>query len=102
MSRRPYVTPDASSFRAAVERRSFVVVAFLRGLPKAMPGLLMLGILAGGVALRGAAGAACVGFGALVLLWLTYLSWPALPPPGRAVRVVVVALLVLLALSRLA
>ena len=102
MTSRPYVTPGASPFRSAVERRSFVVVAFLRGLPRAAPGLLMLGILAGGIALRGVAGAACVAFGALVLTWLTYLSWPALPPPGRAVRVVVVALLCVLALSRLA
>lgn len=102
MTRRPYVTPEASRFRAAVERRSFVVVAFLRGLPKAMPGLLMLAILAGGLVLRGVPGAACVGFGALVLLWLTYLSWPALPQVGRAVRVVVIAMLVLIAASRLA
>lgn len=97
---RPFLTPNASPFRRAVERRSAIVVLFLRGLPKAVPALLVLGILAGGLTLTGPLGAICFTLSALVLIWLVYLSWPALTVPGRAIRVAVIGLVGVLAGAR--
>lgn len=97
---RPFLTPDASPLRQAVERRSAVVVLFLRGLPKAMPGLLVLGLLAGALVAPGALGAVLVGLVALLLTWLVYLSWPALPQAGRLIRLAVIGGLLAVAASR--
>jgi hypothetical protein len=100
-SPRPFATPNASPFRRAVERRSALVLVYLRGLPKAMPGLLVLGLLTAALLAPGVGGAALLVLVALLLTWLVYLSWPALPPVGRAVRVAVIVALVMLAVSRL-
>ncbi|HVE64849.1 MAG TPA: DUF6703 family protein [Mycobacteriales bacterium] len=100
-SPRPFLTPEASPRRRAIERRSAVVLLFLRGLPRALPALLVLGVVAGGLALPGVAGAVCLVLAALVLVWLVYLSWPALSPAGRAIRVLVIAAVVVLALDRI-
>lgn len=95
--RRPFLTPDAGPFRRKVERRSAILVLFLRGLPKALPALIVLAIVAGGLALSGPAGVACYLLSVLILAWLVYLSWPALPPAGRAVRIAVIAAVILMA-----
>lgn len=86
----PFLTPNATPFRREVERRSAIMVLFLRGLPKALPALVVLGVVAGGLALPGVAGMVCLALSALVLTWLVYLSWPALSGPGRLIRVAVI------------
>ncbi len=98
---RPFLTPNATPFRREVERRSAIVVLFLRGLPRALPALLVLAVVAGGLALPGIGGALCLLLAALVLAWLVYLSWPALPVAGRAIRLVVIAAVIAVAGSRL-
>jgi hypothetical protein len=61
-------TPGAGPLRAAVERRSAVLVVYLSGRHRAavalLPGLLLLTLVS----------------------WLAYLSWPHLPPAPRALR----------------
>jgi hypothetical protein len=101
-SPRPFLTPGASPFRQSVERRSAVAVVALRALPKAMPGLLVLALLAGALIVQGVGGAVLVLVVALLLTWLVYLSWPALPGAGRAVRLATIAALVAFAVNRVA
>ena len=93
---RPFLTPNATPFRREVERRSAIVVLFLKGLPKALPALVVLAILAGGLALPGVAGMACYVLSVLILTWLVYLSWPALTPAGRTIRIGVITAVVLM------
>lgn len=97
---RPFLTPNATPFRREVERRSAIVVLFLRQLPRALPALIVLGVVAGGLALPGVAGAVCLVLSALILGWLVYLSWPALSLPGRLVRLVVIGTVFALASGR--
>ena len=93
---KPFLTPNATPFRRAVERRSAIVVLFLRGLPKALPALIVLGILAGGLALSGPLGVLCYALSVLILTWLVYLSWPALSPVGRTIRIAVISAVVVM------
>jgi hypothetical protein len=87
--------------RETVERRSAVLLVFLRSLPRALPGLLLLGLVAAGLALPGLGGTLALLVVALLLGWLTYLSWPAVPAPGRAVRLLVLAVVLAAAAARL-
>ncbi|HEX8003534.1 MAG TPA: DUF6703 family protein [Mycobacteriales bacterium] len=100
--RRPFLTPGATPFRAAVERRSAHVVVFLRGLPRPLPGLVVVGLVAAGLLAPPVVGGVALLLVAVLLTWLVFLSWPSVPPPGRAIRVVVVALVIAYALVRLA
>lgn len=101
MERRPFLTPNATPFRTAVERRSAKVVVFLRHLPRAVPGLLVIGIVAAGLLAPPAVGFVALLVAAFVLLWLAYLTWPVVPLPGRVLRLAVVAMVVAYALVRL-
>ena len=98
---KPFFTEGAPPFRHAVERRSAVVVVFLARLPRAVPGLLVAGLVAAGLLAPGAVGGVALLVVAALLGWLVYLSWPRVPLPGRAVRLVVLALVVAYALARL-
>ncbi len=83
--------------REDVERRSRVLLVYLAQRPKPLllgvVALLVAGALFGPLALGVACWAVLLG----LLAWLSYLSWPALPPRGRAVRLVSLSLLVALA-----
>ena len=102
MSQRPFLTPGASPFRTAVERRSAKVVVFLRGLPRPVPGLLVVGLVAAGLLAPPLVSGVALLVVALLLAWLVFLSWPAVPAPGRAIRVVVIAMVTAYALVRFA
>ena len=91
----PFLTPGASPFRHALERRSATVLLFVRALPKALPPLVVVALLAGGVLLGGAAGVACLLVVMALFGWLLFLSWPALAPAARAPRVLVLVLMAL-------
>jgi hypothetical protein len=88
-SRPPFLTPGASALRHSVERRSATALLFLRSLPKALPPLVVVGLLAGGVLLHGIAAALCFSGVAALFGWLLFLSWPALAPQARVVRLAV-------------
>lgn len=77
------------------------MLVFLSKLPKAVPALLVLALVAAGLYAPPAVGSVVLLFVAAVLGWLAYLSWPRIPAPGRLVRLAVVALVVAYALSRL-
>jgi VIT1/CCC1 family predicted Fe2+/Mn2+ transporter len=98
----PFLTPDASPLRAAVERRSATVIVFLSHLPRALPGLVVVLLVAAGLlAPPVVSGVALLVVGAL-LAWLVFLSWGRVPAVGRAVRCVVIALVLGYALTRFA
>ncbi len=97
----PQPTPaPATGFRAAVERRSAVLLVWLTHQPKLLvPGLVFL-LLVGGALLPPAAGVPCLVLVLLLVLWLSLLSWPVLRPAQRVLRLLVAVLLVVLLATR--
>jgi hypothetical protein len=98
----PFLTPGATPFRTAVERRSAIVVVFLSRLPRAVPGLLVVGLVAAGLLAPPVVSGVALLFVGLLLTWLVFLSWARVPAVGRAVRVVVIAIVFAYALARFA
>jgi hypothetical protein len=96
----PFLTPGASPLRTAVERRSATVVVFLSRLPRAVPGLLVVFLVAAGLLAKPVVSGGALLLVGLLLTWLVFLSWPRVPAAGRAVRVVVIAIVVAYALAR--
>lgn len=90
---RPFLTPDASPFRHAVERRSAPVLLFLRGLPRLALVAAVVAFVAGGLIGEGALGAACLLVVAAFFGWLLFLSWPAVPAGARLMRIAVLAVM---------
>lgn len=86
-----FATPDASPLRRSLERGSAVVLMFLHRLPRWVPFVLMLGLLAAALLLQGVLGAVFLGILALLLSWLAFLSWPNLSAGHRGFRVVSIA-----------
>lgn len=87
--------------RRTLERRSGPVLVLVGRLPRAVPFLLVVALLVGGLALRSVAGAVLLGLLLVFVGWISYLAWPVLPPPARAVRVLVLVLLAGAAVARL-
>lgn len=90
-------TPNASPLRRTLERRSATLLVFLHRLPRWVPFVLMLGLLAAAMLLRGVLGGVFLGILALLLSWLAFLSWPNLSAGHRGFRVV--SVLVVLAFA---
>jgi hypothetical protein len=99
---KPFLTPGGSPFRRAVERRSAFVLVFLRSLPRAVPGLMVVGLLVAALLAPPVVSAVALLVVALLLVWLTFLSWPVVPAQGRAVRLVVIAVVIAYAIARVA
>jgi hypothetical protein len=87
----------ASPARRALERGSLPLLTWLARLPRAVPFLVLLALLVGGILLGGPLGAVLVGLVALVVAWLLVLAWPALTGVERLGRVAVLLLAVALA-----
>lgn len=84
----PPATPTGSSLRRRVERWSVRPLLTLSAAPAYAPAVLLAGLVVAGAALDGLTGGLLLLVPALFLGWLTYLSWPAVPWRGRAVRIV--------------
>lgn len=85
-----FATPDAAPLRARLERRSATVLVFLHRLPRWVPFVLMLGLLAAALVLKGVLGGLLLILLAVVLSWLAFVSWPNLGTGDRAFRVLAV------------
>jgi hypothetical protein len=83
--------------REAAERRSAVPLVYLRRMPPTVIPVLSAVLLVAGMVIQGPAGAAAIGLLLLFLGWLAYLSWPKLGYGGRALRVLILAGVVVLA-----
>ncbi len=80
--------------RRAVELRLGPMVVLLSRLPRAVPFLVVLALLLGGLAAGGPVGALLLLVLAVLLGLLLFLAWPALDAASRAIRSAVVALVV--------
>lgn len=98
---KPFLTPGGSPFRHAVERRSAIVAVFLHRLPRAVPGLIVIGLVAAGLLTPPMVSGVVLLVVAALLAWLVFLSWPAIQPPAKAVRLLVIAMVIGYALARL-
>jgi hypothetical protein len=72
----------------------------LTRLPRAVPFLVVLGLLVGGIFIGGAVGAVLLAVVVLVVAWLLYLGWPRLTTSERLGRTAVLLLAVALCLTQ--
>jgi hypothetical protein len=91
----------SSALRRAVERRSAVPLTWLSTRPRWAPFLLVLALLLGGLFAPPAIAAVLLLVLALLVAWLTYLAWPKLEPTGRLSRLLVLALVAYVLVTRL-
>jgi len=92
--------PPEPSVRASVERSTRPLLVRLHALPRPLVPLVTVLLVAVGVLAPPAVGVAALGVVALFVAWIAYLSWPVVTTGGRVLRLAMVALVVLLALSR--
>jgi hypothetical protein len=88
------------SFRRAVELRAGPVLVLLARAPKWVPFALVLGCVVGGLVLHGPVAAALLAVVLLLLALQLFFAWPALDPPQRLLRLVVLVLIVVAVLGR--
>lgn len=90
-----------NTLRASVERASLPLITRLSQLPRAVPFLLMLGLLVAGVVIAGPVGFVLMAVAATFVGWILYLSWPRLSGTERIMRLAVLLLAVTLAVVQL-
>lgn len=92
--------PPATGLRAAVERASVGPLTRLTRMPRAVPFLVVLGLLVAGIFVGGPVGAVLLAVVVLVVAWLLYLGWPRLTTSERLGRTAVLLLAVALCLTQ--
>lgn len=91
------VNDGPGGVRAEVERRSATPLVFLHRLPRAVLPIFLAALLVAGLVASGWVAAIPLLILAAIMGWLGYLSWPALDPVNRLLRVA--ALVILLAVA---
>ncbi len=86
--------------RRTVERRSAPLLLWLSSRPALLLPALVAVLLIGGLAAPPAYGLPLLLVLSLLLVWLSYLSWPALDGRARALRVAMLALIAVALLQR--
>jgi uncharacterized protein DUF6703 len=97
----PAATPTSPTLRQQVERTSKPLLLRLHRLPRAVVPLATVALVLVGVLAPPAVGVLALAVVALFVSWIAYLSWPVVAGSGRLLRFAMVALVVVLALSRL-
>jgi hypothetical protein len=97
----PAGTSATPTLRQQVERTSKPLLLRLHQLPRAVVPLGTVVLVLVGVLAPPAVGLVALAAVALFVAWIAYLSWPIVSGTGRLLRLVMVALVVVLALSRL-
>ena len=97
----PAATPTSPTLRQQVERTSKPLLLRLHRLPRAVVPLATVALVLVGVLAPPAVGVLALAVVALFVGWIAYLSWPVVAASGRLLRVAMVALVVVLALTRL-
>jgi hypothetical protein len=87
-------------FRRKFEQRSAGVLSRLSRAPAWLPLVIVLVLTVAGLLIRGPAGALLLLVLAALVGWLCYLSWPTLAGNARAVRLLVLAILVAVAIRQ--
>jgi hypothetical protein len=88
-----------SSLRQSFERASLPAITWLGGLPRAVPPLLVVGLVIAGFLVPGW-GWALVLVVALLLGWMLALAWPRLTLAERMMRLAVVAVMVAITVTQ--
>ena len=91
----------STPLRRAVERRSILILTYLRLLPGWLVFVLTLGLVVAGLFGPPALGAGVLLVLAALIAWITYLAWPVLTPGGRLGRLGALALVAAAAVHRL-
>ena len=100
-ARRPPLVPQpAPGLRGTVERASAPALLWLSARPKFLIPLLSAVLLLGGLAAPTAYGGPLLLALGLLLLWLSYLSWPALDGRARMRRAAMLALIAVALVQR--
>lgn len=87
--------------RLRIEQASRPALEALAKLPVWLPFLVLLLLLLGGGFLGGPVGWVLVGVALAFILWLLYLSWPRLTTVDRVMRLAVLLLFVVIAITQL-
>ena len=88
-----------TTWRRQVERKAGPALVVVSRLPRWVPFAVVAALLIGGLAVKGVLGAVLLLVLAALLSVLLLLSWPALRQGPRAVRVAVLAVLVIRAVT---
>jgi len=88
-----FYTPGAGRLRREIERRSAVPLVWLHQAPRWILPTCMAGVFLAGLLLSGPLGALLLALLALFFSWLAFLAWPSLRTGERAMRVVVIGVL---------
>jgi hypothetical protein len=91
---RPVPVSPTPGARAALERISYPLLARIAAAPKVLVGLVAGAVLLGGLLAPPPWGPLLLIVVAAFLAWLVLLSWPALDPRGRLIRLVTLVLVV--------
>jgi hypothetical protein len=97
----PQPSAPPAGLRGAVDRASLPLISGLARLPRAVPFLVLVGLLLVGLFRGGVLGAVCTGLVAVFVGWLLYLSWPRLTASERLGRAAVLLLALALFLVQL-
>lgn len=99
----PLLTPkDVAPVRHVVERRGAIWLLYLSRMPRWALAVLAAALFLAGVLAPGVPGAVATALLAVLLAWLAYVTWPTVSSAGRGMRVLVVAVLVMITISKLA
>lgn len=97
----PDPATEPSPTRRRIEQASVPALTALAKLPVWLPFLLLLLLILGGGFLGGFLGWALVTVALLFVFWLLYLSWPRLAPVERVMRVAILLLFLVVAITQL-
>ena len=92
---------EPSPLRRRIEQASLPALKALAKVPVWLPFLLLLALLIGGGFLGGPIGWTLVGLALAFILWLLYLSWPRLSGVERMMRLTVLLLFLVVAITQL-
>ena len=90
-----------NTVRSRIDQASLPLMTKLSQLPRAVPFLVLLALLVGGVFISGTVGFVLMGLAALFVGWILYLSWPRLNGTERIMRSAVLLLAVAMAIVQL-
>jgi hypothetical protein len=97
----PAGTSATPTLRQQVERTSKPLLLRLHRLPRLVVPLATIALVLVGVLAAPAAGLVALAVVAVFVTWIAYLSWPVVSGSGRLMRVAMIVLVVVLALTRL-
>ncbi len=88
-----------NTLRQRIDQASLPLMTRLSRLPKLLPFAILLTLLVVGVLIQGPVGFLLMAVATIFIAWVLYLSWPVLGSSERIMRVAVLLLAVVMAIS---